>query len=51
MVEIEGMIQNNPVSILFDPDASLSYVSPSIAGKCNFLLKIFENSWLVQLVT
>ena len=31
MVEIECMIQNKPISILIDRDASLSYVSPSIA--------------------
>ena len=31
MVEIQGMLQNQHVSILIDPGASLSYVSPSIA--------------------
>ena len=47
MVKIQGMIQNQPVSILIDPGASLSYVSPSIAEKCNLILKKFEKSWLV----
>ena len=51
MVEIEGMIHNKPVYILIDPGASLSYVSPSIAEKCNLHLKMFERSWLVQLAT
>ena len=30
MVELEGMINNKPISTLIDPAASLSYVSPSI---------------------
>ena len=45
------MIQNQFVSILIDPGASLSYVSPSIVEKCNLSLKKFEKSWLVQLAT
>ena len=49
MVEIEGMIQNKPISILVDPCASLSYVSPSIAKSCILHLKKFEKRWLVQL--
>ena len=51
MVEIEGMIKNRPISILIDPGASLSYVSPSIIERCNLHLKKFEKSWLVQLAT
>ena len=49
MVEIQSMIQNQHVFILIDTGASLSYVSPSIAKKCNLSLKSFEKSWLVQL--
>ena len=51
MVEVQGMIQNQSVSILIDPGASLSYVSPSIVEKCKLSLKKFEKSWLVQLTT
>ena len=51
MVEIQGMIQNQSVSIMIDPGASLSYLSPSIVEKCKLSLKIFEKSWLVQLAT
>ena len=51
MVEIQGMIQKKPVSILIDLGASLSYVSPSIAEKWNLPLKKFEKTWLVQLAT
>ena len=50
IVEIEGMIQNKPISILIDRDASLSYVSPSIAEKCNLHLKKFDKlGWFNQL--
>ena len=51
MVEIEGMLKIKPISILIDPDSSLSYVSPSIEKRCNFHLNKFENSWMVQLAT
>ena len=51
MVEIQGMIQNKPISILIDPGASLSYVSPSIAENCNLHLKKYEKYWLVHLAT
>ena len=51
MVEVQGMIQNHTVSILIDPGASLSYVSPSIVGKCELSLKKFEKYWLVQSAT
>ena len=51
MVEVQGMIQNQYVSILIDPGVSLSYVSPSIVENCNIPLKKFEKSWLVQLAT
>jgi len=47
MVEIEGMLNKKPVSILIDPGASLSYISPGIVEKCNLSLKKFEKSWLV----
>ena len=49
MVEVQGMIQNQSVSIPIDLGASLSYVSPSIVEKCNSSLKMFEKSWLIQL--
>ena len=30
MVEVEGMINQIPISILTDPGASLSYISPNL---------------------
>ena len=43
MVEVQGMLQNESVSILIDPGASLSYVSPSIVEKCSLSLKSLKN--------
>ena len=51
MVEVQGMIQNFSVSILIDPEAIISYISPSVVEKCKLPLKKFDKSWLVQLAT
>jgi len=51
MVEVEGMLKQIPISILIDPSASLSYVSPGIVEKCKLQKYKFQKSWLVQLAT
>ena len=51
MIEIEGIISNQPMSILIDPGASLSYISPHIVKICKLKTKQFQHSWLVQLTT
>ena len=51
MVEVQGMIQNFSISILIDPGASLSYISPSIVENYKLLLKKFDKVWLVHLAT
>ena len=51
MVKIEGMIKCQPISILIDPSASLSYVSPRIVELCKLQQDKFEKYWLVQLAT
>ena len=51
MVEIEGMINQTPVTVLIDPGASISYIAPQIVEKCKLSVEKFENSWLVQLAT
>ena len=51
MVEVEGMINQTPVTILIDPGASLCYIAPQILEKCKLSVEKFENSWLVQLAT
>ena len=43
MVEIEGMIKVQPISILIDPGARLSYVSPSITESYKLAPYKFEN--------
>ena len=42
MVEVEGMLNHIPISILIDPGASLSYVSPSLVKKSKLLVEKFE---------
>ena len=51
MVDIEGMINNQPISILIDPGTNLSYISPTIVYLCKFVYEKFDKSWLVQLAT
>ena len=47
MVKIEGMIKSQPISILIDLGASLSYVSPIIVELCKLVQEKFDKSWLV----
>jgi hypothetical protein len=51
IVEVEGKIHDNHISILIDPGASLSYVTPGLV-ELNKLKKVkHAKSWLVQLAT
>ena len=49
MVEVEGMINQTPVTILIDPGASLNYIAPQIVEKYRLSVDKFENSCLFQL--
>eukprot|EP00253_Pinus_taeda_P028065 PITA_28065 len=51
MVEFEGKISNLSISVLIDPGATLSYVSPKVVERCNLQSVKFKNPWLVQLAT
>ena len=51
MIELEGKILTQSVSILVDPGASLSYVSPKVVELCKLKEHKFKSSWLVQLAT
>jgi hypothetical protein len=51
VVEIEGKINNTQISILIDPGAMLSYITPDVV-ESNKLKKLkHAKSWLVQLTT
>ena len=51
MVEVEGMINQTPITILIDPGASLGYIAPKMVEKCKSHVEKFENSQFVQLAT
>ena len=49
MVEIEGNVSNISISILIDPSACRSYVSPKTVEVCKLDKVKHDKSWLVQL--
>eukprot|EP00253_Pinus_taeda_P007451 PITA_07451 len=51
MIEFEGKIFDRTVSILVDPGATLSYVSPKVVESCGLQTTKFKSPWLVQLAT
>eukprot|EP00253_Pinus_taeda_P022081 PITA_22081 len=51
MVEFEGKILNLSISVLIDPGATLSYISPKMVEHCKLQPEKFRNPWLVQLAT
>ena len=51
MVEVEGKLNQIPISILIDPGDILCYISPDLVEKCKLLVENFAKSWLVQLAT
>eukprot|EP00253_Pinus_taeda_P022388 PITA_22388 len=51
MIEFEGNIFDRTVSVLVEPGATLSYVSPKIVENCKLQPGKFKNPWLVQLAT
>ena len=51
MVEVEGMLNHKPISILIDPGGSVIYCSPSLVEKSKLPVEKIAKSWLVQLTT
>jgi hypothetical protein len=49
VVELEGIISKQPISILIDPGSNLSYVSPQVVEACSLQRKKHAKAWLVQL--
>jgi hypothetical protein len=51
VIEVEGMINNQPFIILIDSGASHSYVDPRVVESLHLSRTKHEKSWLVQLAT
>jgi hypothetical protein len=51
MIEVEGMIKNQPFTILVDSGASHSYIDPRVVESLHLIRSKHEKSWLVQLAT
>ena len=43
MIELEGKLYSQTVSILVDPGTSLSYMNPQIVEKCNLQGQKFKS--------
>eukprot|EP00253_Pinus_taeda_P018699 PITA_18699 len=51
MVEFEGKLLDLDVTVLIDPGATLSYISPRIVEHCKLQPVKIKEPWLVQLAT
>jgi hypothetical protein len=51
MIEVEGMINNQPITILIDSGANHSYINPRMMEILHFPRSKHGKSWLVQLAT
>ena len=51
LVEVEGKIPKQSVSILIEPGSTHSYITPKIVEICAFKKLKHRKSWLVQLAT
>jgi hypothetical protein len=51
MMEVEGMINNQPFIILIDSGTSHSYIDPRVVESLHLIRSKHEKSWLVQLAT
>jgi hypothetical protein len=51
VVDIEGKILDTQISILIDPGATLSHISPYVVESNKLKKQKHEKPWLVQLAT
>jgi hypothetical protein len=51
VVEVEGKIHETRISVLIDPGATLSYITPDVVESNKLKKQKHEKSWLVQLAT
>jgi hypothetical protein len=49
MIEVEGMIKNQPFTILVDSEASHNYIYPRVVESFHLIRRKHEKSWLVKL--
>jgi hypothetical protein len=47
MIEVEGMIKNQTITILIDLGASHSYIDPRMVESLHLPIRKHEKSWLV----
>jgi len=48
IIEMDGKLCDQFVSLLIDPRSNYSYVNPDIVDKCGFNKEVHVESWLVQ---
>jgi predicted aspartyl protease len=51
MIEVEGMINNQTITILIDSGASHSYIDTRMVESLHFPRRKHGKSWLAQLAT
>jgi hypothetical protein len=51
MIEVEGKIDNQPITILIDSGASRSYINYNFIEIFHLQMSKHKKSWLVQLAT
>ena len=51
IVDIEGTISNQSLSILIDPRETLSYITPKVMEDCELAKIRHEKPWSVELAT
>ena len=49
IIEMNGKLCDQVISILIDPGSNYSYVSPDVVDKCGLSKEMHAESWLVQL--
>ena len=51
IIEMDGKLCDQVISILIDPGSNYSYGSPNLVDKCGLSKELHAESWLVQLAT
>ena len=47
IIEMDGKLSDQVISILIDPRSNYSYVSPDFVDKCSLNKEVHVESWLV----